>query len=280
MKTNTYLFRLILVIFLFLVPSQINAIFMDKSYKEYEAGKMFFHDVSYVGMEDDDSSLHSDYIISSLSKFNLPKYIPKTTSKLPVYLAILLALALLKYGAADSNERVFGKAVLLLLLCFCILIHFFGYTGNTHWFTEDVGGLIRSTLAEGLYLLVVIITVGSSLSLLSEASEQGGFPTSFLIGFGSFVIAIPVYFVLWIFTDAPIRNTIYFLLFAQGIQLLVLLKNCISYRGNILHLLLCIITYPVAAISCFIIVKDYIFLWLMGQCVALNVFTLITKGFW
>lgn len=251
-----------------------------KNGRKYVPGLVYKLILKYEGVVEAGNSPYLDDPDLFLSMLNISKFIPRTNSKLPVYFAIVLALLLLGLSSTDSSGGMIIKIILLILLCLCIITHFLGYKGNTHWFTEDVGGLIRSTLAESAFLAIVIITIGSSLTILNNASEKGGFPTSFLVGMGSFVIVLPVYFILWIITDFPIRNTNYFLLFAQGLQLVILLWNCITKHGNIFWLLICFCLYPITVISCFLIAKEYIYVWTMGQSVILNIFTLISKGFW
>lgn len=216
-----------------------------------------------------------EFVLSS----SLFEAVPKHKDKWPVYLALIFAIVLVVLDIKETS--LLARLLVMLFLDCCIIYHYFGYMGgNTNWFVEDVGGLIRSTLAEGAFLLVALITIGNALALLHEVTEKGNFRTDFAIGIGGFVLLIPVYFVLWIFTSFPVRYTGYFLVATQIIQIGRLVLSCISNNGNILWLIPCVLIYPPAVLACFLISKGYINVWVMGQSMILNIANLWQQGLW
>lgn len=216
-----------------------------------------------------------EFVLSS----SLFEAIPKHKDKWPVYLALILAIILVVFDI-NKTSLIVRLLVMFFLDC-CIIYHYFGYVGgNTNWFVEDIGGLIRSTLAEGTFLLVALITIGNALALLHEVTEKGNFRTDFAIGIGGFVLLIPAYFVLWIFTSFPVRYAGYFLIVTQIVQIGKLVIRCISNNGNVLWLIPCVLIYPPAVLASFLISKGYINVWVMGQSTILNIANLWQQGLW
>ncbi len=167
--------------------------------------------------EDFDSRLATDIGVSSqgispnmddkdLPISHIDSWIPPHNSKFLVYLALFLLFLL--YHMQGNDADYLAKLTVLCILSLVIIVYFRGWHGpNVCWFLEDVGGVIRSAMAESFFVGFTYFFIVIGLNVLTDASKEGGFPTTFLIGIGGYVSLLPVYFILWIFTKFPVRYT-------------------------------------------------------------------------
>ena len=203
-----------------------------------------------------------DFILST----DLFSWVPVHRSHKPVFIALFLAILLLIMDMRESS--LLGRIIIHQCLCLTIIIHFMGCQYlNPYWFFDDTDGFFMSTLSGLGFTIVMIATTGNALYLLYEASNRGGFPTSLLVGICGFVAILPAYFVLWIFTDFPVRYTSYFLIATQVLQMIYFFKNWLENDSKFIWLLVCILAYPLAVTAAGLIAKAYIYNWLMEKII-------------
>lgn len=218
---------------------------------------------------------------------NMFHLIPQTESQALIYIMAILAVILFIILKGDHEEIVeldevgyFYPALSVFLVLCCIVIwHFKGYTGSVLWFMEGLG-FIRSTIAEALFLLFTASVVGATFLMLVRASSIGGFGMYFLTAIIGSVLIIPVYIVTSFTSDFPIRiiNKLFF--WTNLIQLAVLTGYCIYKKGDIKYLIICYIIYPLGILASYILLAEYIWLWVKGKVIAFDILNVMENGIW
>ena len=219
----------------------------------------------------------SVFILDRIAKANGPK----NQSHLPFWLGVLFfIISFVAIANYKENFRTWVLAFLsVLILCICVIIQFH-YTGNYMWFMENDYGLIRSTFMALLFTAFSFLTVAWSYMILNTTTKLGNFEVSYIVGYGCFIILLPVYFILWIFCDDPIEYLNWFLIGCQIYQVGLIFYNCIMQGGNILMIIPTIVFYPFACLATFLLVKQYIFDWFLDLFSISSLANIFQHGLW
>ncbi len=173
----------------------------------------------------------------------------------------------------------------LLLVYVFVFIHYYCnsfqlLSSSSQWYTERVGGLIRSLIGElSFTFLTGYVVIGSYIAICG-ISASGGVETYFNAGVASVLFFIPVNFVIQMVTDFSNRYSNYYLMCTAILQMLLLLLKFIRERGNLRYCFIAMAVYLLALIPCINILLDFLFMWLKGKVAIFQFKTLFEKGLW
>lgn len=173
----------------------------------------------------------------------------------------------------------------LLLVYVFVFIHYYCnsfqlLSSSSQWYTEQVGGLIRSLIGElSFTFLTGYVVIGSYIAICG-ISASGGVETYFNAGVASVLFFIPVNFVIQMVTDFSNRYSNYYLMCTAILQMLLLLLKFIRERGNLRYCFIAMAVYLLALIPCINILLDFLFMWLKGKVAIFQFKTLFEKGLW
>lgn len=166
------------------------------------------------------------------------------------------------------------------LLCIMVLSRFSYFpSGDPSAFWDYSGGLIRSMMADVVYLFVTLFVFAASIVALTDLSLFGGFLPLHIFTFVIVLFSFPLHFVASIFFGAD--EFLWHLLFYTMVVTIVMSFISLVVRlGNPLVFIVYVPLYALSVYTSLTIVLRYIASWLLGQTTVLNVMTLLKEGFW
>lgn len=208
----------------------------------------------------------------------------RVSNKWPIIAAFILSLVfwILYFKKEDGKVNFWWIFAIQSLLLICLFIYYF-LTGSTilyHWFIDDVGGFVRSTLGGLAFALVAVTAALGSFFVIGDISEKYDLGVMFFIGFGTILLYFPVSFIMNIFTDFPYRYANYFFSYAMALQMVVLLVKILKKPKAIGYYAISLALFLLSVFPVLLVVVDFLFTWLLGMGWLGALRQIMEEGFW
>lgn len=241
-------------------------------------------EVQFDGFANPGNSPYLDDVELLSIPFQLFPSIPNTPKKWPIIVAFLLSILFWCMGFffRENKPLVWSYFTVHLLLCVILFIHYYmsGQELTYHWFIDDVGGFVRSTLGELAFALVAITTIAGAVMVSYRISEEYNLDTFHLFGYLAAVLYFLVYFVLDLFSNFSNRYSNYFFFALMGLQIVILIIKIIKNPKKTGCLLLSFTTLLTAIIPIVYVILDFFVVWLLGMGWVGAFQTILEEGFW
>lgn len=252
--------------------------------KSYDPLYVNADEVQFAGFANPGNSPYLDDVeLPSIPLQILPS-IPRVSNKWPIIAAFIFSILFWIVYSKEKDGRVnlWWLFAIQSLLLICLFIYYF-FTGSNilyHWFIDEVGGFVRSTLGQLAFALVAVTASLGSFLVIGEIAERYDLEVMFLIGYIAILLYFPVGFVMDLFTGFPYRYSNYFFFYALGLQVVILLIKIIKKPEAIGHYAISLAMFLLSVLPVLLVVVDFLFTWLLGFGWLGALRQIMEEGFW